>query len=112
MEKTIVVQGYTIIESQRAGDTMVVVGYNPKAAEPYVTWKAYTHSNFSSFEQGHYFTKLNGAMVDFYKRLAEVWEYYTPERAKPPDTPKPPNTHKGPKAPKSHRPPKHNGPSR
>ena len=40
MKEKTVVQGYTIIERQRAGDTMVVVGHNPKAADPYATWKA------------------------------------------------------------------------
>lgn len=88
MKQKIVVQGYTIIERKRAGDTMVVVGHNPKAADPYVTWKAYKHSNFSSFEHGNYFSTLKSAMVDFYQRLAEVWEYYTPERPKRPPAPK------------------------
>lgn len=83
MEKKTVVQGYTIIERKQAGTTMVVVGHNPKAPSPYVTWKSYAHSNFQSFETGHYFSTLKEAMVDYYTRLAEVWEYYTPVQAKP-----------------------------
>lgn len=83
MEKKIVVQGYTIIERKRAGETMVVVGHNPKAPQPYVTWKAYEHNKFASFNQGHYFSTLKDAMIDFYKRLIEVWEYHTPDRAEP-----------------------------
>ncbi len=83
MKKKIVNQGYTIIEQKRAGKTMVVVGHNPKAPSPYVTWKSYAHSEFQSFEMGHYFSTLKDAMVDYYKRLAEVWEYYTPVQTKP-----------------------------
>lgn len=88
MKQETIVQGYKIIERKRAGDTMVVVGHNPKAATPYVTWKAYAHSNFSSFEHGNYFSELKGAMIDFYHRLAEIWEYYTPEQTQPPKKPK------------------------
>lgn len=90
MKEKTVVQGYTIIERQRAGDTMVVVGHNPKAPDPYVTWKAYKHSGFASFEMGHYFSTLKGAMVDYYKRLAEVWEFFTPDRPQQPKKPTPP----------------------
>lgn len=97
MKEKTVVQGYTIIERQRAGDTMVVVGHNPKAPDPYVTWKAYKHSGFASFEMGHYFSTLKGAMVDYYKRLAEVWEFFTPDR---------------PKEPRKSTPPKRGGPER
>ena len=90
MKNKTVIQGYTIVDRKRAGDTMVVVGHNPKAPQPYVTWKAYKHSNFASFETGHYFSTLKDAMVDYYKRLAEVWEYYTPDQPKQEQKPKPP----------------------
>lgn len=87
MKKKTVVQGYTIIERKRAGEVMVVVGHNPKAPQPYVTWKAYAHDNFQSFETGNYFFTLKDAMVDYYKRLATVWEYfYVPIQKKPPKT--------------------------
>ncbi len=90
MKEKTVVGGYTIIERKRAGDSMVVVGHNPKAPQPYATWKAYRHDNFSSFNYGHYFSELKDAMVDFYKRLAEAWEYYVPEHPEPPKKPSPP----------------------
>ena len=83
MNKKIVVQGYTIIERKRAGEVMVVVGHNPKAPQPYVTWKAYEHSKFESFNHGHYFSTLKDAMIDYHKRLAEAWEFYNPDRDKP-----------------------------
>lgn len=75
-----VIQGYTLIERKQAGEVMVVVGHNPKAPAPYVTWKAYEHSGFSSFDHGHYFTTLQDAMVDYYRRLAEAWEFYSPAK--------------------------------
>lgn len=90
MKRKTVVQGYTLIERKRAGDSMVVVGYNPKAPEPYVTWKTYKHSGFASFEMGHYFFELKDAMIDYYKRLAEIWEYYTPDHIRQTQKPKSP----------------------
>lgn len=83
MKRKIIVQGYTIVERKQAGEVMIVVGHNPKAPQPYVTWKAYDFTNFSSFNQGHYFATEQSAMVDFYKRLTEAWEYYTPARTNP-----------------------------
>ena len=84
MKKKTVVQGYTIIKRERAGESMVVIGHNPKAPQPYVTWKAYEFSQFGSFTHGHYFSTPKDAMIDFYNRLIEVWEYYTPDQVKPP----------------------------
>lgn len=88
MKEKTVVQGYTIIKRDRAGDTMVALGHNPKAPQPYVTWKSYAHSNFSSFETGNYFSTLKDAMIDFYRRLTEIWEFYTPEHIQPSKKPK------------------------
>lgn len=90
MKQKTIVQGYAIIERKRVGETMVVVGHNPEAADPYATWKAYKHSGFTSFEMGHYFSTLKGAMIDYYKRLAEVWEFFTPDRPQQPKKPEKP----------------------
>ena len=84
-KKKTVVQGYTIIERKQAGEVMVVVGHHPTAPAPYVTWKAYDFTNFTSFNHGHYFQTKQEAMVDYYKRLAEAWEHYTPARTQPPN---------------------------
>ena len=84
MKKKIVVAGYTIIERKQAGEAMVVVGHNPNASSPYVTWKAYDFTNFTSFNHGHYFSTRQEAMIDYFQRLAEVWEHYTPARHTPP----------------------------
>lgn len=62
-KKKTVVQGYTIIERKQAGEVMVVVGHHPTAPAPYVTWKAYDFTNFTSFNHGHYFQTKQEAMV-------------------------------------------------
>ena len=84
MKKKTVVQGYTSIERKQAGEVMVVVGHSTTEPDPYVTWKAFAHDGFSSFNSGNYFKTKQAAMVDYYKRLAEAWEHYTPARTKPP----------------------------
>jgi len=83
MKKKIVNQGYTIIKKDRVGKIMVVVGHHPKAPQPYVTWRAKADSASPSYEIGHYFSTLQDAMMDYYKRLAEAWEYYPPIQTKP-----------------------------
>lgn len=80
MKKKTAAEGYTIIERKQAGEVMIVVGHHPTAPSPYVTWKAYDFTDFSSFHYGHYFNTRQEAMADFYKRLAEAWEHYTPAR--------------------------------
>lgn len=82
VKKKIVIEGYTIVERKQAGEVMIAVGHNPKAPQPYVTWKAYDFTNFTSFNYGHYFSTKQEAMIDFYKRLTEAWESYTPARTK------------------------------
>lgn len=84
-EKTIV-GGYTIIERRQVGEVMIAVGRHPQAPAPYATWKAYEHSGFQSFTHGHYFSTKQKAMVDYFQRIAEAWEYYSPakdEQTKP-----------------------------
>lgn len=53
---------------------MVVVGYIPKTPQPYVTWKAYAHTQFRYFASGNYFGGLDHAQEDFQRRVAEVRE--------------------------------------
>lgn len=92
-EKATVVQGYTLLERRQAGEVMIALGYHPKAPQPYVTWKAYEHDNFQSFNHGHYFSTREEAMADYFRRLSEAWENYSParsERPKRPEKPKPP----------------------
>ena len=48
-------QSYEIIDSQRVGDTEVVLGYSPTEVSPYVTWKCYAYDNFQGYNYGRYF---------------------------------------------------------
>jgi hypothetical protein len=58
-ENTEIVQGYTIIESARVGDTIFVLGENPNAVNPYVVWTR--DSDGQGYHWGHYFnTKADG----------------------------------------------------
>lgn len=80
-EKT-VVEGYTIIKREQVGEAMVVLGHNPSSPlTPFVTWKAYEHDNFKSFNHGHYCATRQEAMIDYHRRLSEAWEYYTPAKS-------------------------------
>ena len=78
-EKTIV-GGYTILERRQVGEVMIALGYHPKAAAPYATWVAYEHTNFQSFNHGHYLPTREEAMAGYFHRLAEAWEHFSPSR--------------------------------
>ncbi len=88
-EKTMV-GNYTILEQRRVGEVMIALGYNAKSPTPYATWKAYEHTNFQSFNGGNYFVNKKDAMVDYFRRLAEAWEYYVPDRPRQEQKPKQP----------------------
>lgn len=94
MKEKKVIQGYTIIQRIQAGEVMISLGHNPNPKEPapFVTWKSYEHDGFSSFHYGNYFPTRQSAMIDFYKRLSEAWENYTPakKKAKKPQRSDPP----------------------
>ena len=64
--------GYKIIDRQRVGSTEVVLGYNPRAPEPYVTWKC---RHGSDYHFGHYFADKGRAEKDFKKRIREEKAY-------------------------------------
>lgn len=56
-------QGYEIIKSGRAGEREVVIGYNPKAPEPYVCW-------YGRKERGFYW----GYYGSSYETVRKKWE--------------------------------------
>lgn len=58
--------GYEIIDRQRAGNAEIVLGYNARAPEPYVTWKC-RHGR--EYYHGHYFVDEGRAVMDFSKRI-------------------------------------------
>lgn len=86
MSEDRVCQGYRVIRSQRVRTVEVVLAHNPAAPSPYVTWKAYAHTQFKDFAYGHYFGSRAQAEKDFDQRVAEVREDFypgLPRRRKP-----------------------------
>ena len=82
-KKKTVNEGYTIIKREQVGEAMVVLGHKPDSPlTPFVTWKAYEHTNFQSFNHGNYFTTRQAAMVDYFRRIMEAWENYVPAKNK------------------------------
>ena len=75
-----VCEGFKIIDSQRVGSVEIVLGHSLTAGQPYVTWKTYEHSDYQSYEHGHYFDTHQEARIDFYDRIKEAWECYSPAR--------------------------------
>ena len=58
--------GYEIVRRQRVGAVEIVLAHNPKAPEPYVTWKC---RNGREYYHGHYFVDEGRAVMDFSKRI-------------------------------------------
>ena len=54
-EKQIVHQGYAIIDRMQAGAVEFVLGENPRAPQPYVTWRHIIGDASTDFYWGHYF---------------------------------------------------------
>lgn len=62
--------GYEIVNSMQLQTPLgskkeVVMGYNEKAPEPYVTWE---YKDDRGYDHGHYFSTKDGAVKDFFKR--------------------------------------------
>ena len=68
--------GYEILDRQRVGSTEVVLGHNPRAPEPYVTWKC---RHGSDYHFGHYFADKNSAVKDFKTRRKKLCKKYKNE---------------------------------
>lgn len=65
MAKEIV--GYKIIRTKRVGNVQFLLGHNPKAPDPYVTWKS-PADKIDPF-WGHYWKTGEQAVRDFNKRV-------------------------------------------
>lgn len=65
--------GYEILKTSYVGNRKFVLGYNPKAPQPYVTWKSKANDN--DYYHGHYFTDKGRAERDFIKRVREEKSY-------------------------------------
>ena len=75
-------EGYKIIDRLRIGEVEIVLGHSLTAPEPYVTWKAYEHSDYKDFVMGHYHGTLENARTDFIDRAKDALDYYTPAKKK------------------------------
>ncbi len=63
--------GYTITDSVHIGDSEFVIGHNPKAVTPYVTWEC---ANGNNYFWGHYVTDRAAAERDLLERATEARE--------------------------------------
>ena len=61
--------GYDIIHRIDIGDDHFVVGHNPIAPAPYVTWEFIETKNY--YYQGHYFSEEKDALLDLFRRAGE-----------------------------------------
>ncbi len=62
--------GYTIVQSLTIGDCEFVLGHNPEAPNPYVTWKC---SNGDYYFWGHYSNDRMAADRDLLTRAVQEW---------------------------------------
>ena len=63
--------GYTIVQSLTIGDCEFVLGHNPEAPNPYVTWKC---SNGDYYFWGHYSNDRMAADRDLLTRAVQELE--------------------------------------
>jgi hypothetical protein len=73
-----IVTGYTITDRINIGDSIVVLGENPNAPCPYVTWIGRTSSQ--GYFWGHYFARKPEALADFYHRAFMEAKDLIPEK--------------------------------
>ena len=59
---------YTILQTEKIGKLEIVLGENPNAPAPYVTWMC---RNGTDYFWGHYFSSLLSASRDYMKRINE-----------------------------------------
>ena len=59
--------GYAIVSNIIVGEHEIVLGHNPKAPSPFVTWE---FSPRGGYYWGHYFEDENDAVLDLLERAA------------------------------------------
>ena len=65
-------EGYKIVQAVRIGRTEeVVIGFNPKAVQPYVCWYCLNGGNYFT---GHYDYSFKGALKDLAVRIINVYD--------------------------------------
>jgi hypothetical protein len=75
-----VVVGYTIAERISVGDMLFVLGENPRAVSPFVTWQHL--EGHTGYDRGHYFQSREKAMADLKRRAENERGNQAPDRAK------------------------------
>ena len=65
--------GYTIIKIESVGKYEFVLGHNPNAPSPYVTWKRERKTKDAFW--GHYFSNRSKAEADLKKRVRNESAY-------------------------------------
>jgi len=73
-----IVAGYHIIDRRPAGDTVMKLGHNPRAVQPWVTWQGYPNKP-GNVDWGHYYAHRRDAETDLLlrteaKRRSEPYE--------------------------------------
>lgn len=68
-------QGYRIIERFPIGGKGFVLGYNPDAPNPYVTWQ-YRADDPEHYFWGHYHNEKEAAYQDYLDRIEQEAEQY------------------------------------
>jgi len=79
-----IVAGYHIIDRRPAGDTVMKLGHNPRAVQPWVTWQGYPDKP-GNVDLGHYYTQRCDAETDLLlrtdaKRRGKAYEPYVPKQ--------------------------------
>ena len=65
--------GYEILRRKRVGNKEFVLGFNPNAPEPYVTWKC--NAGTTDYYWGKYFSDESRALKNFNQRVKEEKSY-------------------------------------
>lgn len=77
-------QGYTVIDSETVGNQEIVLAENPKAVQPFATWRRNISNDEQSGQEnffwGHYFSDPEAAQKDFKDRVQEQREDLAEQR--------------------------------
>lgn len=77
-------RGYVITSRTRVGEVEVSFGENPKAVQPFVTWRANEWGNFQDYYWGHYHTDRDAAISDYTDRIRELRSDLARQEKRPP----------------------------
>ena len=75
-----VVAGYEITEREHVGKMQFVLGENPNAVSPFVTWQH--REGRTGYDHGHYFDNRDKALADLNARVEKEREYTSSDKAR------------------------------